>query len=104
MVQYCKLPFVLLVNFFLVNDRSKRIFVRLFVSWTHKIMKVRCVTMDCVIKRIAENVVVMTTDKGNTIKLVFRKEDNPDIENIVTDNLLISYERRIRNSILSESC
>lgn len=55
--------------------------------------------MDCVIKRIAENVVVMTTDKGNTIKLVFRKEDNPDIENIVTDNLLMSYERRIRNSV-----
>lgn len=41
MVQSCKLPFVLLVNFFIVNDRSKRICVRLFVSWTHKIMKVR---------------------------------------------------------------
>ena len=98
MVQSCKLPFVLLVNFF-ANDRNRHIFVRLFVSWTHKIMKVRCVTMDCVIKRIAENVVVMTTDKGNTIKIVFRKEDNPDIENIVTDNLLMSYEMRIRNDL-----
>lgn len=58
--------------------------------------------MDCVIKRIAENVVVMTTDKGNTIKIVFRKEDNPDIENIVTDNLLMSYERRIRNDYKNE--
>ena len=58
--------------------------------------------MDCVIKRIAENVAVMTTDKGNTIKIVFRKEDNPDIENIVTDNLLMSYERRIRNDYKNE--
>lgn len=55
--------------------------------------------MVCVIKRIAETVVVMTIDKGNAIKIVFRKEYNPDIENIVTDNLLMSYERRIRNDL-----
>lgn len=60
--------------------------------------------MNYTMERIAENVVVMTTDKGNTIKIVFRKEDNPDIENIVTDNLLMSYEQRIRNSVSSEVC
>lgn len=52
--------------------------------------------MNYTIKRTAENVVLMETDKGNKITIVFRKEDNPDIENIVTNNLLTSYEQRMR--------
>ena len=55
--------------------------------------------MNYKMERIADNVVVMTTDSGNTIKIVFAKEDNPDIENIVTDNLMMSYEKRIKDNI-----
>lgn len=55
--------------------------------------------MSSVIHRVAENVVVMKTQSGCTVTIKFRKEDNPDIENIVTDNLLTSYEQRIRDSI-----
>lgn len=55
--------------------------------------------MSSVIHRVAENVVVMKTQSGCTVTIKFRKEDNPDIENIVTDNLLTSYEQRIKDSI-----
>lgn len=39
----------------------------------------------------------METDKGNEITIAFQKEDNPDIEDIVTNNLLMSYEQRMKN-------
>lgn len=55
--------------------------------------------MNYTMKRTEKNVVIMTTDKGNTVKIVFRKEDNPDIEDIVTDNLLTSYELRIKEQM-----
>lgn len=54
--------------------------------------------MDYKLKRILENVVVMETDTGNRVTIIFQKEDNPDIEDIVTNNLLMSYEQRIKNS------
>lgn len=47
-------------------------------------------------ERIDANTVVMTTPRGEKVTLHFQPEDNPDIENIITDNLLISYERRIK--------
>lgn len=50
------------------------------------------------LKRILENVVVAETDTGNRVTIIFQKEDNPDIEDIVTNNLLMSYEQRIKNS------
>jgi hypothetical protein len=50
------------------------------------------------IKRTAENVVVMETDKGNKVTIVFQKEDNPNIEDIVTNNLLMSYEKRLKEN------
>lgn len=37
-----------------------------------------------IIKQTAKNVVVIETDKGNKITIVFQKEHNPDIKNIVT--------------------
>ena len=40
--------------------------------------------------------VIMTTERGEKVTLHFQPEDNPDIENIITDNLLTSYERRIK--------
>ncbi len=59
--------------------------------------------MSYTMQRIAENVVIMKTDNGCSVKIIFRKEDNPDIENIVTENLLTSYERRIRESVQSST-
>ena len=54
--------------------------------------------MNYKLKRILENVVVVETDTGNRVTIIFQKEDNPDIEDIVTNNLLMSYEQRIKNS------
>ena len=45
---------------------------------------------------IADNVVEMETENGNHVKIVFSEEDNPEIENIVTNNIMMSYEQRIR--------
>lgn len=55
--------------------------------------------MDYIMRRVSENVVLMKTGNGCTVKIKFRKEDNPDIENIVTENLLTSYERRIQECV-----
>lgn len=52
--------------------------------------------LNCEIERIDADTVVMTTKRGEKIILHFQSEDNPDIENIITDNLLTSYERRIK--------
>ncbi len=52
--------------------------------------------MDCDIHRIAGNIIEMEMENGSHVKIVFSKEDNPEIENIVTNNLLMSYEQRIR--------
>ena len=46
-------------------------------------------------KRIANNIFELTTRRGDIVTIHFTEEDNPDIEDIVTDNLLTSYERRI---------
>lgn len=54
------------------------------------------IIMDCDIHRIAGNIIEMEMENGSHVKIVFSKEDNPEIENIVTNNLLMSYEQRIR--------
>lgn len=51
------------------------------------------------ITRVDENTVKYTTEDGSNVTLRFREEDNPDIEDIITDNLLTSYERRITEKI-----
>lgn len=48
------------------------------------------------IERVDATTVIMTTEHGEKVTLHFQPEDNPDIENIITDNLLTSYERRIK--------
>lgn len=53
--------------------------------------------MNYTIKRIADNKAVMNMENGVEVTIVFREEDNPDIENIVTNNLMISYEARIKD-------
>ena len=52
--------------------------------------------MDYVIKRIDENKAVMDMDNGSKVIIIFKKEDNPDIEDIVTNNLMMSYELRMK--------
>ena len=52
--------------------------------------------MNCTIKRIDENKAVMEMDNGSKITIIFREDDNPDIEDIVTYNLMMSYEQRIK--------
>ncbi len=59
-------------------------------------------TMACVVERIDETTAILTTEKGYKATIHFLKEDNPDIENIVTDNLLTSYERRIKMMAVRE--
>lgn len=51
--------------------------------------------MNYIIKRIDENKAVMEMENGSKVIIIFKKEDNPDIEDIVTNNLLSSYERRM---------
>lgn len=52
--------------------------------------------------RVDENTVKYTTEDGSNVTLRFRKEDNPDIEDIITENLLSSYERRISENVLQQ--
>lgn len=53
--------------------------------------------MNYIIKRINENKAVMEMENGSKVIIIFKKEDNPDIEDIVTNNLMMSYEQRIKN-------
>ena len=52
--------------------------------------------MDYIIKRIDENKAVMEMENGSKVTIIFREEDNPDIEDIVTNNLMMSYEQRMK--------
>lgn len=45
------------------------------------------------------NSVEFKTDKGVTIKMNFNTNDNYEVEDNVTSNLLMSYEERIKKSI-----
>ena len=56
--------------------------------------------MKYTMRRTSENTVEMETDKGSHVKIIFKKEDNPKIEDIVTNNLLMSYEQRIKETAL----
>lgn len=52
--------------------------------------------MNYTIKRIDENRAVMEMYNGSKVIIIFKKEDNPDIEDIVTNNLMMSYEQRMK--------
>ena len=52
--------------------------------------------MNYTIKRIDKNKAIMEMENGSRITLIFRDEDNPDIEDIVTNNLMMSYEQRMK--------
>ena len=53
--------------------------------------------MNYTIKRTDENKAVMEMDNGSKITIIFREEDNPDIEDIVTNNLMMSYGLRMKD-------
>ena len=52
--------------------------------------------MNYTIKRIDENKATMEMENGSKVVIIFKKEDNPDIEDIVTNNLMMSYEQRMK--------
>ena len=52
--------------------------------------------MDYIIKRIDENKATMEMENGSKVIIIFKKEDNPYIEDIVTNNLMMSYEQRMK--------
>ena len=52
--------------------------------------------MNYIIKRIDENKATMEMENGSKVVIIFKKEDNPDIEDIVTNNLMMSYELRMK--------
>lgn len=54
--------------------------------------------MDCTMKRIGVNSVEFKTTKGVNVKINFSVKDNYDVENTVTNNLLMSYEERMKNN------
>ena len=54
--------------------------------------------MNYMIKRIDKNKAIMEMENGSRITLIFRDEDNPDIKDIVTNNLMMSYEQRIKGT------
>lgn len=54
--------------------------------------------MNYTIKRIDKNKAIMEMENGSRITLIFRDEDNPEIEDIVTNNLMMSYEARMKGT------
>ena len=54
--------------------------------------------MDCIMKRTGVNSVEFKTAQGVNVKINFCVKDNYDVEDTVTNNLLMSYEERMKNN------
>lgn len=54
--------------------------------------------MDYTLKRLDKNIVIMELENKTKIIIRFREEDNPDIEDIITNNLMMSYEQRMKDA------
>lgn len=54
--------------------------------------------MDYTLKRMDKNIVIMELENKTKIIIRFREKDNPDIEDIVTNNLMMSYEQRLKDA------
>ena len=54
--------------------------------------------MDYTLKRLNKNIVIMELENKTKIIIRFREEDNPDIEDIITNNLMMSYEQRMKDA------
>ena len=55
--------------------------------------------MDCTMIRTGLNSVEFKTAKGVNVKINFSAKDNHDVEDTVTNNLLMSYEERIKKNV-----
>ena len=55
--------------------------------------------MNYTMRRTGLNSVEFKTDKDVTVKMNFNTNDNYEVEDNVTSNLLMSYEERIKKSI-----
>lgn len=56
--------------------------------------------MRCEFKKISDTEVIMNTEKGNRVKIIFSENDNYEVEDIITNNLLTSYEQRMKDSCI----
>ena len=54
--------------------------------------------MDYTLRRLDKNIVIMELENKTKIIIRFREEDNPDIEDIITNNLMMSYEQRMKDA------
>lgn len=54
--------------------------------------------MDYTLKRMDKNIVIMELENKAKIIIRFREADNPDIEDIITNNLMMSYEQRMKEA------
>ena len=51
--------------------------------------------MESIKKQDYRNEVIITAKYGNKIKIIFAENDNKDVVDVVLDNLMTSYEKRI---------
>ena len=52
--------------------------------------------MNYVMTRTGQNTVYVKAENGVNVRINFSSEDNTEVEEIVTNNLLLSYENRIK--------
>lgn len=52
--------------------------------------------MNYIMTRTGRDSVCVKVDNGVNVRINFSSEDNSGIEDIVTNNLLLSYEKRIK--------
>ena len=52
--------------------------------------------MNYVMTRTGQNTVYVKAENGVNVRIYFSSEDNSEVEDIVTNNLLLSYEKRIK--------
>ena len=52
--------------------------------------------MDYIMTRTGQDTVFVKANNGVNVRINFSSEDNSEVEDIVTNNLLLSYEKRIK--------
>ena len=52
--------------------------------------------MNYIMTRTGQDTVFVKANNGVNVRINFSSEDNSEVEDIVTNNLLISYEKRIK--------
>ena len=92
----CKQPFAHYKSILLMTGTSLP-----FLGWFVRVINARKQreereAMQYDLKKVSENVYTTVTEEGYKVTFKFLSEDNPDIEDIVTDNLMTAYERRIK--------